>query len=535
MEKKEIQNRIDKAWDSCWTGGLVVPTTVVEQLTYLLFIKMLDEREDINNKNIAMLSQIYKNDPSKIEELKKNSIFPEGKEFEVDGRKIPYADMRWQNFKDFNAERMFAVVRDFVFPFIVSLNDSSDKTKKVTAYSKFMKNALFMIPTPRVLDDIVKQFKDINLSDKDLMGDVYEYILGKMAASGTNGQFRTPRHIINMMVALMEPKVTDTICDPAMGTAGFLVGCAEYCNDNYKTELMDKTNQNHYNSYMFNGFDMDQTMLRLGAMNMILHGVKEPQIEYRDSLSKDNTDVEKYDLIMANPPFKGKMYYEGVSEDLLTITKATKTELLFLALFVRSLKIGGRCCCIVPDGVLFGSSNQHLSIRKEIIDSQQLEAVISMPSGVFKPYAGVSTAILVFTKTGKPGKEVGGTTNVFFYDMTSDGLSLDDKRQQLKNPDGTDSQGDIPDIIASFKDRKNNNNPRTAKCFNVPVSDIRANNYDLSINKYKETVKEEKVYRSSTEITNDIIANQIEILKGINDLEEKLGLSVTDWKKKLGE
>lgn len=270
----ELKSKVDKAWNSCWTGGLVVPTSVVEQLTYLLFIKLLDEREDINLKNINALKMVFKNDTEKLNSLKKTLIFPDGEYVLPDGRSIAYSDMRWQNFCNFNPEKMFMVVKDFVFPFILSLNDdveNDDKTKKVTAYSKFMKNAIFMIPTPRVLDDVVKQFNDLKLSDKDMVGDVYEYILGKMAASGTNGQFRTPRHIINMMVELMEPKITDTICDPAMGTAGFLVSCAEYIENHHREDLMNKEYQSHFNSNMFNGFDMDQTMLRLGAMNMILH------------------------------------------------------------------------------------------------------------------------------------------------------------------------------------------------------------------------------------------------------------------------
>ncbi len=510
----ELKSKVDKAWNSCWTGGLVVPTSVVEQLTYLLFIKLLDEREDINLKNINALKMVFKNDTEKLNSLKKTLIFPNGEYVLPDGRSIAYSDMRWQNFCNFNPEKMFMVVKDFVFPFILSLNDdveNDDKTKKVTAYSKFMKNAIFMIPTPRVLDDVVKQFNDLKLSDKDMVGDVYEYILGKMAASGTNGQFRTPRHIINMMVELMEPKITDTICDPAMGTAGFLVSCAEYIENHHREDLMNKEYQSHFNSNMFNGFDMDQTMLRLGAMNMILHGVKEPNIDYKDSLSKDNTDVNKYDLIMANPPFKGTMYFEGVSDDLLTITKAKKTELLFLALFVRSLNIGGRCCAIVPDGVLFGSSNAHMQIRKEIIDHQQLDAVISMPSGVFKPYAGVSTAILIFTKTNN-----GGTSNVWFYDMKADGYSLDDKRVEIK-------ENDIPDIIERFKNRKNEEHTRFDKCFMVPVEEIREKGYDLSINKYKETVKEVKEYRSPSALLEEIESLEVEFNDSIKELKRMLG------------
>ncbi len=325
------------------------------------------------------------------------------------------------------------------------------------------------------MDGIYEQMAQLKAADT--RGDVYEYLLSKIATAGVNGQFRTPRHIIRMMVDLMEPKADEIVCDPACGTSGFLVAVSDYLKENRKQEVFfNRQNKDHYMNHMFHGYDMDRTMLRIGAMNMMTHGVDNPFIEYRDSLSDQNPDREKYTLILANPPFKGSLDADIVSTDLLKVCKTKKTELLFLALFLRMLKVGGRCACIVPDGVLFGSSTAHKAIRKELIEGNRLEAVISMPSGVFKPYAGVSTAILIFTKTGH-----GGTDKVWFYDMKADGYSLDDKRSETK-------ENDIPDIIARFhaldaeQERK-----RTEQSFFVPKDEIVGNDYDLSINKYKQT------------------------------------------------
>jgi type I restriction enzyme M protein len=342
------------------------------------------------------------------------------------------------------------------------------------------------------------------------MGDVYEYILGKMAASGNNGQFRTPRHIIRMMVELMQPTLNDTICDPAMGSAGFIVESAKYIQDRYRTELLKKENAEHYKNNLLHGFDTDATMLRIGAMNLMLHGVENPDIAYRDSLSTDNTDQNKYTLCLANPPFTGSLDYDAVSKSLLAITKTKKTELLFSALFVRMLQLGGRCATIVPDGVLFGTSTGHMAIRKEIVDKQRLQAVISMPSGVFKPYAGVSTAILIFTKTN-----AGGTDKVWFYDMKADGFSLDDKRNPI-------SDNDIPDIIARFHNLEaEESRSRKDKSFLVPVEEIREKGYDLSINKYKEIEREKVEYEPSEVIMERISALEDEINAAINDFKTK--------------
>ena len=397
-------------------------------------------------------------------------------------------------------------------PFIKNLHSDNN-----SAYSKYMDDAIFKLPTPLLLSKVVDSLDEIyDLMNKsqsqDVRGDVYEYLLNKIASAGRNGQFRTPRHIIRMMVEMIDPKANDVICDPACGTSGFLVSAAEYLKETKKEEIFfDKDKKEHYMNTMFNGFDMDRTMLRIGAMNMMTHGIDNPFIEYRDSLSDQNTDHDKYSVILANPPFKGSLDYDVVSADLLKVCKTKKTELLFLALFLRMLKVGGRCACIVPDGVLFGSSKAHKDIRKQIVEENRLEAVISMPSGVFKPYAGVSTAILIFTKTGH-----GGTDNVWFYDMTADGYSLDDKRTPIDD-------NDVPDIIERFKNLdKEADRKRTEKSFMVSKKDIEDNDYDLSINKYKEIEYVPIEYPPTSEIIANIREIDAEIGKEMDELEKLL-------------
>ena len=413
---------------------------------------------------------------------------------------------------DFPAGKMYSTMQEMVFPFIKNLHGDKD-----SAYAKYMGDAIFKVPTPLMLDKIVTAMDGMyeqaaQLSNTDIRGDIYEYLLSKLATAGVNGQFRTPRHIIRMMVDLMQPRADDVICDPACGTAGFLVAAGEYLRKNRKQEVFfDRKNKDHYMNHMFHGFDMDRTMLRIGAMNMMTHGVDNPFIEYRDSLSDQNPDKDKYSLILANPPFKGSLDYDIVSTDLLKLCKTKKTELLFLALFLRMLKVGGRCACIVPDGVLFGSSTAHKAIRREIIENNRLEAVISMPSGVFKPYAGVSTAILIFTKTGH-----GGTDNVWFYDMKADGFSLDDKRSPT-------TENDIPDIIARFHNREAEaTRERTEQSFFVPKDEIAGNDYDLSINKYKKTEYVPVEYPSTQEIMAQLRDLQKKIDAEMDALEELL-------------
>ena len=426
MVTGELKNKVDGLWEIFWTGGLTNPLDVIEQMTYLMFIRDLDDSDNVHMKESDMLGLPYQ------------SIFEEN--VTIGDRKVPGNQLKWSVFHDFPAQKMYANMQENVFPFIKNLHGD-----KESAYAKYMGDAIFKVPTPVMLDKIVTAMDEIyekmeQLRSEDVRGDIYEYLLSKLATAGVNGQFRTPRHIIKMMVEMMDPKADDLICDPACGTSGFLVESSEYLRKKKKAEvLFNAKNKEHYMNKMFHGYDMDRTMLRIGAMNMMTHGVSNPNIEYRDSLSDQNEDKEKYSLILANPPFKGSLDYDIVSADLLKVCKTKKTELLFLTLFVRMLKTGGRCACIVPDGVLFGSSKAHKDIRKAIVEEQRLEAVISMPSGVFKPYAGVSTAILIFTKTGH-----GGTDKVWFYDMKADGLSLDDKRSEVK-------ENDIPDIIARFK------------------------------------------------------------------------------------
>ena len=496
----ELKNRIDGLWDIFAAGGLTNPLEVIEQITYLMFIHDLDETDNMRAKESVMLGLPYK------------SIFAD--EVEIGERTIEGNQLKWSVFHDMPAAKMYSIMQEWVFPFIKELHGN-----KESAYSKYMGDAIFKLPTPLVLSKVVDSLDEIYKSMKevegmDIRGDVYEYLLSKIASAGRNGQFRTPRHIIRMMVELMEPKADDIICDPACGTSGFLVSAAEYLKETKKEEIFyNKDRKEHYMNGMFHGFDMDRTMLRSGAMNMMTHGIDNPFIEYRDSLSDQNTDREKYSLILANPPFKGSLDYDSVTPDLLKMCKTKKTELLFLALFLKMLKVGGRCACIVPDGVLFGSSTAHKAIRKQIVEENRLEAVISMPSGVFKPYAGVSTAILIFTKTGH-----GGTDNVWFYDMQADGRSLDDKRTPV-------SDNDIPDIIERFKNRENElERARTEKTFFVKKEEIKDNDYDLSINKYKEIEYVPIEYPSTLEIMTDIRELEMKIGQEMDELEKLLQL-----------
>lgn len=493
----ELRNKVDSIWDTIWTGGIANPITVVEQITYLLFMKMLDDNQLKQEANAALLGvqlnkKVFKDGVC---------VISENPHVETD-----YKNLRWSTFHNFEPNAMFRNIQDYVFPFIKQIGEGKD-----TAFSRYMKDTVFLIPTARVLAKVVDGIDDLNITDKDIMGDVYEYLLGKIASAGELGQFRTPRHIIKMIVDIMEPRVDDTILDPAMGSAGFLLGAANYVEEHYPNELMNADNLKHYKTTMFTGFDTDQSMLRIGAMNLILHGAENPNIKYQDSLSGDNTERNKYSLIMANPPFKGNLFEEDVSKDLLAICKSKKTELLFVTLFIKMLKVGGRCASIVPDGVLFGSSKAHKALRKELVENQKLTAVISMPSGVFKPYAGVSTAVLVFTKT-----DAGGTDKVWFYDMKADGFSLDDKRTEV-------SENDIPDIVERFRDlKKEEERKRTEQSFFVSKEEIASNDYDLSINKYKEVEYVAVEYPSTEEILTSIRTIEINIQKELAELEALL-------------
>lgn len=495
----ELKNKVDSIWDTIWTGGITSPITVLEQVTYLMFMKLLDDNQLKAEAGANALGI----------QLKKK-VFGEGICVISENPRVEteYRNLRWNVFHNFEPGAMFSNVQNYVFPFIKQIGDGKD-----TAFSRYMKDTVFLIPTPKVLAKVVDGIDVMDMNNKDIMGDVYEYLLGKIAAAGENGQFRTPRHIIRMMVELMKPTLEDKILDPAMGSAGFLLESSNYVAKHYSKELMRADKAEYFKTQMFAGFDTDQSMLRIGAMNMMLHGVEDPNIKYQDSLSGDNNERGCYSLIMANPPFTGSVFQEEISKDLLALCKTKKTELLFLALFTKMLETSGRCASIVPDGVLFGSSAAHKAIRKELVEKQKLTAVISMPSGVFKPYAGVSTAILIFTKTN-----AGGTDKVWFYDMTADGYSLDDKRSPI-------AENDIPDIIERFNNLEaEENRERTEKSFFVDKQEIVDNDYDLSINKYKKVEYVAIEYPSSEEIIADLDELEMQIGSEMEELKKLLGI-----------
>lgn len=483
-----IKNKIDNIWMIIWAGGITNPITVIEQLTYLMFIHDLDVKE-LETERLENLTH-----------TKMERIFPQTPAGQA---------LRWHNFKDKNAAEIFATLKDRVFPFIKNELGKDEQS----AFSRYMSDALFLFPTPQIVERVVTGLDDLyqhDLSGLDVQGDLYEYMLDKLATSGKNGQFRTPAQIRNMMVRLIEPTPDSKICDPACGTAGFLISSAEFIRSKYEN-VMTSEQWDHFAGDMFSGFDMDKTMLRISAMNLMLHSITTPTIEYRDSVSKTNDIAEEYDIILANPPFSGTIDKEGVSDDLKRVCNTTKTELLFIALFLRMLKKGGRCACIVPDGVLFGTTKAHQSLRKELIENHKLQAVISMPSGVFKPYSGVSTAVLVFTKTG-----AGGTDKVWFYDMNADGFSLDDKRNPV-------AENDIPDILARFHNLAGETSrARTEQSFFVPKSEIEQNNYDLSINRYKEVVHEKIEYDKPDVILTRIDTLIADIAKQAKQVREML-------------
>lgn len=495
----EIKSQVDKIWEAFWTGGISNPLTVIEQFTYLLFLKKMDQEQKRLESQAMLTGDALENPVYQSEEK----------------------ELRWSSFIHKDPESMFDL---FTKP-LVNNQSVFDHMKNSGAevdengVGNFLKGATFMVPTARLLDQVVQLIDQLDINNRDTSGDLYEYMLSKLSTAGTNGQFRTPRHIIKMMVEMMAPKATETICDPSSGSAGFLVASAEYFRDNHKDLFRDKAFNEHFNNQMFSGIEFDSTMLRIGAMNMQLHGIKKPNLIGRDALSEANGEVkEQFSLILANPPFKGSLDYDAVETSLLKMVKTKKTELLFLALMLRMLKTGGRCAVIIPDGVLFGSSKAHKQIREEIISKNKLEAVISMPSGVFKPYAGVSTAIVVFTKTG-----TGGTDNVWFYDMKADGYSLDDKRSEVK-------ENDIPDILARFsslrdeaKQSPESERKRTDQSFLVPLEEIKENDWDLSINRYKEIVYEEIEYDAPSDIIQAIETLDNERNEALANLKKMLG------------
>ena len=507
----ELRSQVDAIWNAFWSGGISNPMEVLEQITYLLFIRRLDDAHTLEESKAMLLGRPMA-----------QRIFPEGR----DPKGRPYDDLRWSRFKNMAPSEMHALVGEHVFPFLRNLGGDG------STYSQHMKDARFTIPTPALLSKVVDMLDHVPMEDRDTKGDLYEYMLGKIAAAGQNGQFRTPRHIIQFMVALTQPTPKDVICDPASGTCGFLVAAGEYLRSQHPQLFNDARLREHFHGGMFHGYDFDNTMLRIGSMNMALHGVDSPDIRYKDSLAQDHAgDEEQYSLILANPPFAGSLDYENTAKDLLSMVKTKKTELLFLALFLRLLKPGGRAAVIVPDGVLFGSSKAHKALRQMLVEEQKLDGVVSLPAGVFKPYAGVSTAILLFTKTNS-----GGTDHVWFYDMQADGWSLDDKRQPLLDDsklgphpaqplsEAEHAKNNLPDALTRWaqRDSTERERPRTAHSFCVPKADIAAQGYDLSINRYKEVVHAVVQHEPPLEILAKLKQLEDEIQAGMAELEGML-------------
>jgi type I restriction enzyme M protein len=507
----ELKSKVDAIWNAFWSGGISNPMEVMEQLTYLLFLRRLDE-----------LHTLEENKANRLKRAMEHRIFPEG----LDPRGCQYNDYRWSVFKGKEPREMFEIVSEHVFPFLKTLG-SDDST-----YSHHMRDARFTIPTPALLAKVVDMLDDIPMEARDTKGDLYEYMLGKIASAGQNGQFRTPRHIIDLMVEMTEPQPTDLICDPASGTCGFLVSAGEYLRREHPKALMDDALRQHFHHNLFHGFDFDTTMLRIGSMNMLLHGVENPDIRYRDSLAESAAgEADRYSLILANPPFAGSLDYEATAKDLQRIVKTKKTELLFLALFLRLLKPGGRAAVIVPDGVMFGSTTAHKELRRLIVDEHKLDGVVKLPSGVFKPYAGVATSILFFTKTNS-----GGTDQVWFYEVQADGMSLDDKRTPLLDEDklgarphrplSEDEHGknNLPDVLARWRQRTTSERqrPRTAQSFCVPREEIAANGYDLTFNRYKEVEHEAVDHRCPQEILDELEKLEEEIRVGMGELRGML-------------
>jgi type I restriction enzyme M protein len=489
----ELKAQINKLWDKFWSGGIANPLTAIEQMSYLIFMKRLEDLDTIHSKRASARKEQYK------------SIF-EGHE-----------NCRWSQWKHLNAEAMLKHVQLEVFPFIKELHNGDD-----TLYSQYMKDANFVIPKASLLQEAVAIIDEMNITERnqDTQGDIYEHLLGELKTSGLNGQFRTPRHIIRMMIELVDPDIGQTICDPACGTAGFLIGAYEHVLRKYTSDdiirvdedgtshnlvgdkIVEKTHWNLLKRETFYGFDFDTTMIRIGLMNMILHGIERPNIRYADTLSKKFEQKPQYDIVFANPPFAGSIDKSDINDAFKLDT--AKTELLFVELFYNLLRVGGRTAVIVPNGVLFGSSNAHVQARKLLLEKCQLEAVVSMPSGVFQPYSGVGTAVLVFAKGGK-------TENVWFCEMLKDGYSLDQKR------DFIDGKGDIPDIVRKFKKRD-----ESEQSILVPFDKIKNNDFSLSISRYKKVTQEKVEYEEPNLLIEEILTVEQEIEKALNELKEMI-------------
>lgn len=500
MTTSSLKSKIDAIWLDFYSGGITNPITVIEQISYLMFARLLDLSESREEKRADRL---------KKDDFKR--VFPKSKQH-----------LRWRELKQLGGDEMLKVVRDEFFPFLRT------EIQQHSALGKFLKDANCLIPSGNLLVRAVNAIDELPLTQGDTKGDLYEYLLGKLSTAGISGQFRTPRHVIRAMNEIIDPKPTETICDPACGTAGFLIGSMEYLKEKFSTPSLVETDEEgnkhfpgdllepyreHIQGDMMHGFDFDSTMLRIAAMNLLLHGIEHPAIAYQDTLGSNFSEKfpqdshDRFDVILANPPFKGTLDLDNIDPALKSKVKTKKSELLFLVLINQMLRMGGRAAVIVPDGVLFGSSQAHLGVRKLLVDDNQLEGVISLPAGVFKPYAGVSTAILVFTKGGR-------TDDVWFYDVQADGFSLDDKRTAQAD------KNDLPDMVYRWTKRDpKKESDRSAKHFFVPVADIRENKYDLSLNRYKMTEHVETTYDKPSAILGRMRKLENDILKDIDELE----------------
>jgi len=516
-----LKNQVDTLWNAFWSGGIANPLEVIEQITYLLFLRGLDEEQTRADNKARVTKQ-------PVERM----IFPEGRDaipiLDENGAVVEpgldYAKMRWKYLTSAASAEQFMIVDGHVFPFLRTLGGDG------TSLAQHMGNARFTIPTPGLLTKVIDLIAEIPMDSRDTKGDLYEYMLSKIASAGQNGQFRTPRHIIELMVAMSRPTRSDVICDPACGTCGFLVAAGEYLRDHDKALFTDADALRHFHHGMFQGYDFDNTMLRIGSMNIALHGIEGADISYKDSLSEGVAgDAEAYSLVLANPPFAGSLDKETTAKDLLRVVDTKKTELLFMALFLRQMQVGGRAAVIVPDGVLFGSSKAHKALRQMLVEDQKLDGIVNLPSGVFRPYAGVSTAIVFFTRT-----ESGGTEHVWFYDMVADGQSLDDKRtllvpEEKQGPwadltEAEHAKNNLPDVLARWDERDGAEieRARTEQSFCVPKAEIAAAGYDLSINRYKEVVHEEIDHRPPGEIIAELKVMEREIAEGLAELEAML-------------
>ncbi|MCM1981780.1 type I restriction-modification system subunit M [Lyngbya confervoides] len=521
----ELKSQIDQLWDKFWSGGISNPLTAIEQITYLLFMKRVDELDQKKQADAEWTDEPY------TSKFAGTWIPPEYRQQEnPEQYAIDKGTLRWSEFKRMQAEEMLQHVQSRVFPFLKDLNGEESN------FSHHMKNAVFIIPKPTLLVEAVKTIDQIfaimerdsqehGQAFQDIQGDVYEMLLSEIATAGKNGQFRTPRHIIKLMVELVQPQLGHRIADPACGSGGFLLGAYQYIvtqlaikagakdlpldEDGFVRTSVAAALTEDAQTILQNclyGYDIDGTMVRLGLMNLMMHGIDEPHIDYQDTLSKSYDEAGEYDIVMANPPFTGSIDKGDINENLTLST--TKTELLFVENIYRLLKKGGTACVIVPQGVLFGSGKAFKALRKLLVERCELKAVITMPSGVFKPYAGVSTAILLFTKVWGPKEKVTApaTEQVWFYEMASDGYSLDDKRTKQEG------YGDLQDIVAKYQaldQEQETDADRTQKCFLVPRDDIEAEGYDLSLSRYKEEVFEEVNYEAPGVILERLIQAEV--------------------------